>query len=76
MKREYQRGEKLFDKPNSPFTIGIESFASNVVNTQSIGRGLALVDGKEKYILHDITDVFSQKYAEMLYCLLIVLFDR
>lgn len=49
--------------PGLCYGVLFESFASNVVNTQSIGRGLALVDGKEKYILHDITDVFSQKYA-------------
>lgn len=40
-----------------------ESFKSNVVNTQSIGRGLALVADKEHYELHDITDCFDSKYA-------------
>lgn len=49
--------------PGLCYGVLFESFASNVVNTQSIGRGLALVEGKDRYILHDITDVFSQKYA-------------
>ena len=40
-----------------------ESFKSNVVNTQSAGRGLALIEGKEYYDLHDITDCFDSKYA-------------
>ncbi|MBO5004769.1 MAG: DEAD/DEAH box helicase family protein [Clostridia bacterium] len=49
--------------PGLCYGVLFESFASNIVNTQSIGRGLALVEGKDKYILHDITDAFSPQYA-------------
>lgn len=35
-----------------------ESFKSDVINMQSIGRGLGLSDLKEAYQLYDIIDVF------------------
>lgn len=49
--------------PNLHHGVLFESFKSNVIITQSAGRGLGLVEGKEYYELHDITDCFSKKYA-------------
>lgn len=40
-----------------------ESFKSQVINMQSIGRGLGLSDLKDKYILYDVTDQFDTKLA-------------
>ena len=40
-----------------------ESFKSNIVNMQSIGRGLGKSDDKEFYELHDITDCFDKDVA-------------
>lgn len=48
---------------NLCYGVLFESFKSNVVNMQSIGRGLGLSDLKDKYILYDINDVFDSKYA-------------
>lgn len=42
------------------FGIFTESFKSEVINMQSIGRGLGLSDMKNEYILHDITDCFDK----------------
>lgn len=44
---------------NLCFGVLFESFKSNVVNMQSIGRGLGLSDLKDKYVLYDIIDCFS-----------------
>lgn len=49
--------------PNLHHGVLFESFKSDVINTQSLGRGLGLVDGKDYYEVHDITDIFSPKYA-------------
>lgn len=38
-----------------------ESFVSDTINMQSIGRGLGLSDMKDKYDLHDVVDVFPTK---------------
>lgn len=46
---------------NLCFGVLFESFKSNVVNMQSIGRGLGLSDLKDEYILYDIIDVFDNK---------------
>lgn len=48
---------------NLCFGVLFESFKSNVVNMQSIGRGLGLSDLKDKYILYDVNDVFDSKFA-------------
>ena len=40
--------------------ILFESFKSNVVNMQSLGRGLGLSDLKEKYEVYDIIDMFDE----------------
>lgn len=48
---------------NLCYGVLFESFKSNVINMQSIGRGLGLSDMKEEYVLHDITDCFSKKEA-------------
>lgn len=40
-----------------------ESYKSNVVNMQSIGRGLGLSELKDKYILYDVTDQFNTKLS-------------
>jgi superfamily II DNA or RNA helicase len=45
------------------YGVLFESFKSDVINRQSIGRGLGLSEMKDTYILHDITDVFMEKYA-------------
>lgn len=44
---------------NLCYGVLFESFKSNNINMQSIGRGLGLSDMKEKYILHDITDTIE-----------------
>lgn len=40
-----------------------ESYKSDVINMQSIGRGLGLSDMKDKYILYDVTDTYEHKLA-------------
>ena len=44
---------------NLCFGVLFESFKSNVINMQSIGRGLGLSEFKDEYILYDIIDCFS-----------------
>ena len=39
-----------------------ESFKSNVINMQSIGRGLGLSDLKDEFVLYDVIDMFNPKY--------------
>ena len=46
---------------NLCFGVLFESFKSNVVNMQSIGRGLGLSKIKSEYTLFDIIDVFDNK---------------
>lgn len=48
---------------NLCYGVFMESFKSNVVNMQSIGRGLGLSDLKDEYILYDMNDCFSNKLA-------------
>lgn len=48
---------------NLCYGVFFESFKSNVVNMQSIGRGLGLSSMKDEYILYDINDCFSKKAA-------------
>lgn len=40
--------------------ILFESFKSNVVNMQSLGRGLGLSDIKDKYEVYDIIDIYDK----------------
>lgn len=40
-----------------------ESYKSQVINMQSIGRGLGLSNQKEAYELYDVTDLFDPKIA-------------
>ena len=47
---------------NLCFGILFESFKSNVVNMQSIGRGLGLSELKNEYVLYDIIDIFDKNY--------------
>lgn len=47
---------------NLCFGVLFESFKSNVINMQSIGRGLGLSDLKEEFVLYDVIDVFDKKY--------------
>jgi len=46
---------------NLCYGILFESFKSEVINMQSMGRGLGLSDLREKFILYDIIDVFDRK---------------
>ena len=46
---------------NLCFGILFESFKSEVVNMQSIGRGLGLSKFKDEFILYDIIDCFDRK---------------
>jgi type I site-specific restriction endonuclease len=48
---------------NLCYGVLFESFKSDVINRQSIGRGLGLSDIKDTYILHDIVDIFDNVYA-------------
>jgi hypothetical protein len=45
------------------YGVLFESFKSEVINMQSIGRGLGLSDMKDKYILYDIIDEFDKSYS-------------
>lgn len=46
---------------NLCFGVLLESFKSNVINMQSIGRGLGLKSNASEYILYDLIDVFDGK---------------
>ena len=46
---------------NLCFGILFESFKSEVINMQSIGRGLGLSDLKDEFVLYDIIDCFEKK---------------
>lgn len=46
---------------NLCYGVLFESFKSNIVNMQSLGRGLGLSDLKEEYVVHDIIDVLPTK---------------
>lgn len=41
--------------------ILMESYKSEIINVQSLGRGLGLGEGKEKYEVYDIIDCFDKK---------------
>lgn len=43
---------------NLDYGIFAQSFKSQIINKQSLGRGLCLAEGKEKYVLYDIIDCF------------------
>ena len=45
---------------NLCYGILFESFKSEVINMQSIGRGLGLSDMRDTFILYDIIDVFDK----------------
>lgn len=46
---------------NLCFGVLFESFKSNVVNMQSVGRGLGLSEMKDEYVLYDVIDCFNPK---------------
>lgn len=47
---------------NLCFGVFLESFKSNVINMQSIGRGLGLkTNSKDPYILYDLVDCFDRQ---------------
>lgn len=52
---------------NLCYGVLFESFKSDVVNMQSIGRGLGLSDLKEKYILYDFVDVFDNEITNKIF---------
>jgi len=52
---------------NLCFGVLFESFKSNVVNMQSIGRGLGLSDLKEEYTLFDFIDCFDKVCTNKIY---------
>ena len=43
---------------NLDFGIFAQSFKSQIINKQSLGRGLCLAEDKEKYVLYDVIDCF------------------
>lgn len=45
------------------YGVLFESFKSEVINMQSIGRGLGLSDMKDEYVLYDIIDEFDKSYS-------------
>lgn len=45
------------------YGVLFESFKSDVINMQSIGRGLGLSDMKDEYVLYDIIDEFDKSYS-------------
>lgn len=50
--------------PKLRYGVLFESFKSNVINMQSLGRGLGLVENKDKYIVYDIIDCFHKSYSK------------
>lgn len=46
---------------NLDYGIFAQSFRSDIINKQSLGRGLMLAQDKDKYRLYDIVDVFPTK---------------
>ena len=52
---------------NLCYGVLFESFKSNIVNMQSIGRGLGLSDMKDKYILYDFVDVFDSEITNKIF---------
>ena len=46
---------------NLCYGILFESFKSETINMQSIGRGLGLSEMRDKFKLYDIIDVFDKK---------------
>lgn len=46
---------------NLCYGIFAESYKSEILNIQSIGRGLGLSDMKDKYIVYDLIDTFETK---------------
>ena len=52
---------------NLCYGVLFESFKSDVVNMQSIGRGLGLSELKDKYRLFDIVDCFEPKITNKIY---------
>ena len=52
---------------NLCYGVLFESFKSNIVNMQSIGRGLGLSDIKDKYILYDFVDVFNNEITNKIF---------
>ena len=49
------------------YGVFFESFKSNIVNMQSIGRGLGLSDIKDKYRLFDIVDCFENTITNKIF---------
>lgn len=47
---------------NLCFGVLFESFKSNIINMQSLGRGLGLSAMKDKYVVYDFVDMFSPLY--------------
>jgi len=52
---------------NLCFGVLFESFKSDIVNMQSIGRGLGLSGLKDKYILYDFVDVFDKEITNKIF---------
>lgn len=52
---------------NLCYGVLFESFKSNDLNVQSLGRGLGLSDMKEKYTVFDIIDCFEKPISKALY---------
>ncbi len=52
---------------NLCYGVLFESFKSDIVNMQSIGRGLGLSDLKDKYILYDFVDVFNSEITNKIF---------
>lgn len=52
---------------NLCFGVLFESFKSDIVNMQSIGRGLGLSDLKDKYILYDFVDCFDNEITNKIF---------
>lgn len=52
---------------NLHYLIMADSFKSEQIIIQSIGRLLRLFDGKDKAIIFDLVDVFSDKMDNILY---------
>lgn len=46
---------------NLDYGVFAQSFRSDIINKQSLGRGLMLAEDKDKYRLYDIVDVFPTK---------------
>lgn len=61
---------------NLDYGIFAQSFKSQIINKQSLGRGLCLAKGKDKYVLYDLIDCFPTGMLKLQGDMKVKLFKR